>query len=245
MGIGLMDRPLTEKERMLGQLLIPWLTDEMITQLSHQSPSPDTLYNRGQSNFENGTSALETVGVLEPIDNVTSRILRDERGNPIIPNQISRKDLDGLLEALAWHAGYVSGISKPYEILTPNGSSLKQVCAALVVCSYMEAVSENKFIWAERFSPWLISAGEWSFSDISPVPEIEVDAALDLVPSKMIPFLSDRDIGYPPTFLTCFFDHWVDQKWMEGHRWTQAPSDNWDMPLARGVYLRLQGDQND
>jgi|GEM_PF-4653804 len=250
-----MDRPLTENEKTLCEVLIPWLTVEMVTRLMPDTPMPVSsvtnlpgcLYNFGESNFEHGTAALERAGVLVSMGNIYYRVLERAKGSPIIPDGFGREGLDELLLSLAHHSNFIDELWRTfYEIIEPRSLALKNICQALVDCSYMEAISDDSFIWTERFAPWHISASNWNFSDVTASTESTVDKALSAAPKETLKYLSDPILD-PPTFLTCFFRYWTGEDWSDGSQWkyTPLPSNDWDMPLARGVYLRLQGDQND
>lgn len=232
-----MAEKLSEEETVLLQAVAVWLREEMLSHLTEMSPAPDLLHDLAQSNYEIGCSALERVGVLS-YEGDYWRIRDLENDQPTLAGYHRRSDLDHLLDGLACHSHYVNDLYKHHEAVTPTGHALKNVCLAMTQCGYMEAISNNAFEWTDDFGPWLVRHGAWDLDEFEAAPKEEVDRALATIPDAEKERLSGSLCSHKPNFVRCFFAKWIDGMWKEGE-WRDAPSDDWDLTLAAGLYAQL------
>lgn len=230
---------LSGQETALLEAVALWLREEMISCLKEDSPAPDLLYDGAQSNFEISCCALERVGLLASEDEYWRVRIVDNR-QPISVDQYTRSNLDHLLDGLACHSFYVTELHRHYETVTPTGHALKTVCRAMADCGYMKPLSDAEFEWTDGFGPWLVRHGAWDLDEFEAAPEAEVGRALATIPDKAKEQLSGRLCRHQPDFVRCFFAQWIDAKWHKGE-WRYAPSDDWDLNLAAGLYSQLHG----
>ncbi len=232
-----MVRQLTEKERLLLQTVSIWLRDEMVSQLTDVSPSPELLHDLAQSNYEISCSALERVGMFAS-EGSYWRVKKADKDLNGFGGQHTRSDLDHLLDGLACHSSYVKDLYRQDEAVTPTNDMLRDVCIAMTECGYMEAISMKAFEWTDDFGPWLVRHGAWDLHEFEAAPQSEVDVVLAAISDDAKEFLSDRLCRHAPNFVRCFFARWIDGKWEDGE-WRNAPSDDWDLCLAAGLHTRL------
>lgn len=230
---------LSAEETVLLQAVALWLREEMISRLKEDSPAPDLLHDLAQSNFELSCSALERVGLLAS-EGEYWRVRNLDNSQPISVGHYTRSNLDHLLDGLACHSFYVSDLFRHHESVTPTRHALKTVCLAMADCGYMEPISATEFEWTDGFGPWLVRHGAWELDEFEAAPEAEVGRALATIPDKAKERLSGSLCGHQPDFARCFFAQWIDAKWNE-EEWRYAPSDDWDLNLAAGLYAKLHG----
>lgn len=228
---------LSDEETALLEAVAYWLREEMISHLVDVSPVPDLLHDFAQSNYEISCSALERVGVLAS-EGHYYRVLEPNNDQPTPAISYKRRDLDHLLDGLACHSDYVTDLYRHHEPVTPTGRALREVCVAMTACGYMEATSEETFEWTDNFGPWLVRHGAWDLDEFEPASQEEVNKALASIPDEARERLSGFPCGHKPHFVRCFFAQWIDGKWEE-QEWRYAPSDDWDLNLAAGLYSQL------
>lgn len=102
----------------------------------------------------------------------------------------------------------------------------------------MELISENTFGWSEDFAPWLVRHGAWDLDEFETASQEEIDITLSSIPDKAKEQLSGSLCWHKPNFVRCFFAQWINGEWKAGD-WRYAPSDDWDLGLAAGVYAQL------
>ena len=224
-------------EKALLQAVAVWLRGEMESDLKDVSPAPDLLHDLAQSNYEISCHALERVGLLMSEDRHW-RVIEPGTNRLPMTGQHSRSDLDHLLDGLACHSHYVTELYRHYDAVTPTGADLQAVCTAMAACGYMDAISQNTFEWTDKFGPWLVRHGAWELEEFEPAAQGNVDAALASIPDNAKEWLSEPLCRHQPDFVRCFFAQWIGGKWEEG-KWRYAPSDDWDLHLAAGLYARL------
>lgn len=234
-----MGRSLTEKEIELSLAILPWLENEMVRRLAPDAPSSGILHDNGQSNFEFGLAALLRAGIAESVSNNLWKIVRSADESFDLPDGFDRIDLDHLLDALACHAGYVVDLCRFYEEIAPSSAELTRVCNALVDCSYMTVLANGKFLWTDKFAPWLVRHGEWDLTEFKPASNLEVDAALASIPQESVVSLKSR---IQSDFVRYFYAHWFEGKWQNPSEPRQVPHDGWDLSIGAGIYRRLYGD---
>ncbi|MEM1045496.1 MAG: hypothetical protein AAGL24_05075 [Pseudomonadota bacterium] len=236
-----MDRSLTNHEKGLCLAILPWLENEMVRRLAPDAPSSGILHDNGQSNFEFGLAALLRAGIAESESNNLWKIVRSADESFDLPDGFNRIDLDHLLDALACHAGYVDDLCRVYKEIVPRSAELARVCDALVACSYMTVLANGKFLWTDKFAPWLVRHGEWDLTEFKPASGIEVDAALASIPQESLTWLKGRHC-IQSDFVRYFYAHWFEGKWQNLSEPRNAPHDGWDLPLGAGIFRRLYGD---
>ncbi len=228
---------LSGEETSLLHSVAYWLRLEVLSRLVDVSPAPDLLHDLAQSNFETSCNALERVGLLAS-ENAYWRVLELNNDQPTLAVPHKRSDLDHLLDGLACHSHYVNDLYQHHETVTPTGPSLTKVCVAMAACGYMEKTSENTFEWTADFGPWLVRHAAWDLDEFEPASKDEVSEALAIIPVNARERLSGSLCRYKPDFVRCFFAQWIDGKWQE-QEWRYAPSDDWDLSLAAGLYAQL------
>ncbi|WP_299928793.1 hypothetical protein [uncultured Pelagimonas sp.] len=228
---------LSDEETALLQAVACWLSEEMHSHLGSLSPAPDLLHDLAQSNYEISCSALERVGLLASEGHYW-RVLEPNKNQPTLGNSYKRCDLDHLLDGLACHSHYVNNLYQHQEAVTPTRHALREVCVSLAACGYMEATSKRTFEWTDDFGPWLVRHGAWDLDEFEPASQEEVNEALATIPAQSREWLSGSLCRHKPDFVRCFFAQWIDGKWEE-REWRHAPSDDWDLSLAAGLYAQL------
>lgn len=226
-----------EEESTLLQAVALWLREEMQLHLGDDSPEPGLLHDLAQSNYETCCSALERVGLLASEGHYW-RVLKPDDDRPALGDCYKRSELDYLLEGLACHSHYVSDLYQHHKAVTPAGYALQAVCVAMAACGYMKATSERAFEWTADFGPWLVRHGAWDLDEFEPASQKEVNEALASIPADAREQLSGSLCRNKPDFVRCFFAQWIDGKWEE-QEWRCAPSDDWDLNLAAGLYAHL------
>ena len=228
---------LSEQETALLQAVAFWLREEMLSHLVDVSPAPNLLHDLAQSNYETSCSALERVGLLASEGQYwrVFDLCDDQTALGILHN---RSDLDHLLNGFACHSHYVNELYQHHESVTPSGHALNEVCIAMTVCGYMEATSKKTFEWTDDFGPWLVRHGAWDLDEFEPASQKDVNDALATIPDKARERLSGPLGRHKPDFVRCFFAQWIESKWEE-RAWRYAPSDDWDLNLAAGIYAQL------
>lgn len=232
-----MVRQLTEKERNLLQTVAVWLREEMVSHLADMSPSPELLHDLAQSNYELSCSALARVGLFTSEGDYW-RVKGAENDQTIFAYQHTRGDLDHLLDGLACHSGYVNDLYRHDEAVTPTTDALRHVCLAMVECGYMSKISARAFEWTDDFGPWLVRHGVWDLDEFEAAPQADVNMVLTVIPDEARARISESLCRRPPDFVRCFFAQFIDGKW-EDAKWRYAPSDDWDLCLAAGLYAEL------
>lgn len=228
---------LSEEETALLQAVAFWLREEMLSHLIDMSPAPDLLHDLAQSNYEISCSALERVGLLASEGHYW-RVIEPNSDQPILAISHKRSNLDHLLDGLACHSDYVNDLYQHYEAVVPTKHSLNRVCFAMAECGYMETTSNKAFKWTDDFGPWLVRHGAWDLDEFETAPQEEVAKALEAIPDKRKDWLSGSLCRHKPDFVRCFFAQWINGKWEE-EEWRHAPSDDWDLNLAAGLYRKL------
>lgn len=232
-----MAEKLSEEETNLLQAVAFWLREEMLSDLKDVSPAPNLLHDLAQSNYEISCSALERAGLLAPEGDYW-RVREPENDHPALSGPNTRCDLDNLLDGLACHSHYVDDLYRHHETVSPTGHALRNVCIAMAECGYMEPVSKKAFEWTDDFGPWLVRHGAWDLDEFEPAPQEEVDRALATIPDTAKEWLSGSLCRHKPHFVRCFFAQWIDGRWREGE-WRYAPSNDWDLNLAAGLYAQF------
>ncbi len=228
---------LSEEETVLLHAVAYWLRGEMLSRLADVSPATDLLHDLAQSNFEVSCGALERVGLLASEGDYW-RVLEPICERPALAISNKRSDLDHLLDGVACHSHYVNDLHLHHESVTPSGSNLKSVCVAMVACGYMEATSDSVFEWTDSFGPWLVRRGAWDLDEFETAPQVEVNLVLAAIPDNAKERLEGSMCRHKPEFVRSFFARWVDGNWEEG-KWRSAPSDDWDLNLAAGLYAQM------
>ena len=228
---------LSDEETALSEAVAYWLREEMISQLVDASPAPDLLYDLAQSNYEIICSALERAGLLA-YEGHYWPILEPNKEELSLAISTTRSKLDHVLDGLACHSVYVSDLYRHFEAVTPSSQALREVCVAMTAHGYMEATSKEAFEWTNNFGPWLVRHGAWDLDEFEPASQDEVKDAMATIPHEAMESLSGSICRHKPHFVRCFFAQWVNGKWEE-REWRNAPSDDWDLNLAAGLYSQL------
>ncbi|MEO1637814.1 MAG: hypothetical protein AAFU41_01035 [Pseudomonadota bacterium] len=228
---------LSREESALLRAVAYWLRKEMLSRLADVSPKPGLLYDMAQSNYEISCCALERVGLLASEGDYW-RVLEPDNDRPTLDNTFKRIDLDHLLDGLACHSRYVKDLHQHYQAIVPTELALHEVCIAMTECGYMEAVSGRAFEWTDKFGPWLVRHGAWDLNEFASASQRKVNDAIATIPEKKREWLSGSLCRHKPDFVRCFFAQWIDGKWEESE-WRSAPSDDWDLSLAAGLYAQL------
>ncbi len=118
---------LSPQEQRLVATLVDWLHDQMVKSLTNTSPARDLLWDLAQSNFETGCGALARVGVLAR-EGMYWRVLPRN----LVPSEVSRQDLDHLLDGLAIQTSYVTELHRQDEPFRAKDPLLVALCDALV-----------------------------------------------------------------------------------------------------------------
>lgn len=239
-----MKSSLSEQEKTLFIAVAHWLRDEMVTRITFTPEGPDILYDEAQSNFSYSCVALAEIGVLAPTDrSCLWRVMNPKGADVQVRESANRAQLDGLLNALAWHSDYVTALYRHYELIVPEEDTLTAVCDSMATCGYMRLVeSQGTYEWADEFGPWLVRAGAWDLLELETAPQMQVQAVLAVIPEKDLSILAKQN--HQPDFVNFFFAQWVSGKW-QGDRWRTFPCDEWDLPLAAGLYVHLIEDHKD
>ena len=225
-----MAQMLTLNEQVLANALIAWLHDQMIAQLTHISPAPDLLHDLAQSNYENVCCALERVEVMAG-EGMYWRVLPLHTAKP----DISRADLDHLLNGMVMQTFYVTKLDRHDEPFTANDPLLVSLCSALAACGYVTSVGQGVYEWNDQIGPWLVRHGAWELWEFEPAPARDVMVALEQIPLTDQGRLSDLSCRHPAEFVRVFFAQWRGGHW-HSDQWFDVPSDDCDLGLAAGVY---------
>jgi hypothetical protein len=232
------DRPLTATEHALAITLVGWLTEEMFAALEGQS-APGMLYDMGQSNYELGCQVLNRAGLLAADGTNSYHITWDRRLPVTLPEGWGRVRLDEALRALVWQTDYVWDFYPHDETVLPRNASNAALCRALADCGYMTETIPGAFDWAEPMGPWLAQHGAWPLSCFAPIRPDRVDRLLETCPQDTLNYLRQPWARHQADFLRILFGRYRNDRWTSEMLYDVAPSHDWDMSVAAGLYARL------